>query len=98
VICKEEQRLGYNTLFVDQEENVECRPDPSCYSFASPAKGGYRTAQAWSPDNGTAAFELIAIARTLQKYPQLREGERKVASKSLTKMAKRLLAKIENTK
>jgi hypothetical protein len=79
-------------------EKAEFGLDGENVHFASPAKGGYRTAQAWSPDNGTPAYELIAIARTLQKYPQLREGERKGASKSLAKMAKRLLAKVENTK
>ena len=79
-------------------EKAEFGLDGEDVHFASPSKGGYRTAQTWSPNKGTPAYELITIARVLQKYPQLREGERKGASKSLTNMAKRLIAKIESTK
>lgn len=79
-------------------EKAEFGLDGEDVHFASPSKGGYRTAQTWSPNKGTPAYELVAIARALQKYPQLRENERKGASESLSKMAKRLLAKIENLK
>lgn len=79
-------------------ENAQIGLDGEDVHFASPSKGGYRTAQVWSPSKGTPAYELVEIARTLRKYPQLREGEREGASKSLTKMARWLLAKIESTK
>ncbi len=79
-------------------EKAEFGLDGEDVHFASPSKGGYHTAQTWSPNKGTPAYELVTIARALQKYPQLREDERKGASESLTKMAKRLLAKIENSK
>lgn len=79
-------------------ENAEFGLDGEDVYFASPSKGGYHTARTWSPNEGTPAYELVTIARELQKYPQLREDKRKGASESLTKMAKRLLAKIENSK
>lgn len=75
-------------------EKAELGLDGESVHFASPSKGGYQTAQTWSPKKGTPAYELVEIARKLQQYPQVQEDERKTLSVSLRKMAKSLLSKI----
>jgi hypothetical protein len=79
-------------------EKADMGLDGESVHFASPSKGGYHTAQTWSPEKGTPAYELVEIARKLQNYPQVQEDERKTTSLSLRKMAKNLLSKIERKK
>jgi hypothetical protein len=59
---------------------------------------GYRTGQAWSPDEGTITKELAELAKALREYPMLSGANRKNASKAMQSKAQTLLARLKTNK
>jgi hypothetical protein len=80
-------------------EKVVLGLDGESYHFANFELGvGYRTGKVWSPDEGTLAYDLVAIGKSLRKYPSLLEIERNAAAQILLSNAQALLTRLNGTK
>ena len=61
------------------------------YHFANFVKEyGYRTGKVWSPEKGTASYQLVELAKALQKYPTLDKESRDSAIKDMMNRAQQL--------
>lgn len=80
-------------------EKVVHGVDGEFYHFANFELGvGYRTGKVWSPDKGTFAHDLVAIGKSLRKYPSLLEIERNAAAQILLNNAQALLTRLNGTR